>query len=154
MPAADGSLEQRIEQDLKTALLGGDSVRVTTLRGLKAVLLNVKVATGKRDSGLTDDEVLPLLVKEAKKRQESADLYLQGHDQVRADAELTEKAIIEAYLPAPLSEAELSQIIDEVVTETGTDKSAMGRIIGQVKARTQGAADGALIARLVKERLQ
>src|ERR1700738_2854055 len=100
MITSDGSLslEQRIEQDLKTALLGGDSLRVSTLRILKGVLLNVKVATGKRQSGLSDAEVIPLLAKEAKKRQESADLYLQGHDQDRADTELAEKAIIEAYL--------------------------------------------------------
>lgn len=152
--ANQGALEQRIEQDLKTAMLGGDTLRVTTLRSLKATLLNTKVAGGKRETGLTDEEVLPLLAKEAKKRQESADLYIQGHDQVRADAELAEKAIIESYLPAQLSEAELIRIINAVLVETGADKSVMGQVIGQVKARTQGAADGALIARLVKERLQ
>src|ERR1700752_3547961 len=100
-------LEQRLEQDIKTALLAGDKSRALTLRGLKAALLNVKVATGKRESGLTDAEVLPILSKEAKKRQESADLYQQGGNQEKAEAELTEKAIIEEYLPAQLSEAEL-----------------------------------------------
>ena len=153
MAAADGSLEQRIDQDLKTALLGGDNLRVTTLRSLKATLLNTKIATGKRESGLNDAEALPLLAKEAKKRQESADLYVQGNDQARADAELAEKTIIEAYLPAQLSEAELLQVIDEVLAQTGRDKSAMGQIIGKVKDQTQGAADGALIAWLVKEKL-
>jgi uncharacterized protein YqeY len=154
MTTADGTIEQQIERDVKTALLGGDSLRVTTLRGLKAVLLNVKVATGKRETGLTDEEVLPLLAKEAKKRQESADLYLQGRDQARADAELAEKAIIEAYLPPQLSEEAVIRIVDEVLAVTGTDKSVMGQAIGQVKARTQGAADGSLIAKLVKEKLQ
>ena len=92
-------LEQTIEQDLKTALLGGDGVRVTTLRGLKAVLLNVKVATNKRDTGLGDDEVLAQIGKQIKQRQESAEMYVQGGDQGRADKELAEKAILEAYLP-------------------------------------------------------
>ncbi|HYH36131.1 MAG TPA: GatB/YqeY domain-containing protein, partial [Candidatus Saccharimonadales bacterium] len=101
---ADATLEQRLEQDIKDALLSGDKTRATTLRGLKAVLLNVKVAAGKRDSGLTDDEVLPVLSKESKKRQESADLYKQGGDQARAEAELAEKTIIDNYLPAQLSE--------------------------------------------------
>jgi uncharacterized protein YqeY len=148
-------LEDKIEQDLKTALLAGDGQRVTTLRGLKAVLLNVKVATGKRDSGLSDEEVLPQLAKQAKQRQESADMYIQGGDQARADAELAEKAIIEAYLPAQLSEAEITKLIDEVIEQTGAaGQSAMGQVIGQVKGRTGATADGALIARLVKEKLQ
>jgi uncharacterized protein YqeY len=141
-------------KDLKTALLGGDSLRVSTLRVLKGALLNVKVATGKRATGLSDEEVVAVLAKEAKQRQESADLYLQGADQVRADKELAEKAIIEAYLPARLSEAEIVALIDKVIASTGTDKSAMGQIIGQVKQQAGATAAGALIARLVKERLQ
>ena len=148
-------IEQQIEQDLKTALLAGESQKVTTLRGLKSVLLNEKVAKGKRESGLTDEEVLPLLAKEAKKRQESADLYVQGGDQVRADAELAEKSIIEVYLPAQLSEAEIAAVVDEVISETGaTSPQQMGQVIGAVRAKTAGTADGAVIAKLVKEKLQ
>lgn len=148
------SLEQRIEQDLKTALLARDAETVSTLRTIKSVLLNVKVATGKRDSGLTDEEVMPLLAKEAKKRQESADLYVQGGNQAKADAELAEKAIIESYLPKQLSEAEVTQLVDEAIATHGNDKTVMGKIIADVRAKSAGAADGALIARLVKERLQ
>ena len=148
-------LEQTIEQDLKTALLAGDGVRVTTLRGLKAVLLNVKVATNKRDTGLSDDEVLAQVSKQAKQRQESADMYVQGGDQGRADKELAEKAILEAYLPVQLSETEISTLVDEVIAETGaTGQRAMGQVIGQVKQRTGATADGSVIARLVKEKLQ
>ncbi|HEY5442435.1 MAG TPA: GatB/YqeY domain-containing protein [Candidatus Saccharimonadales bacterium] len=147
-------LEAKIEQDLKAALLAGDSQRVSTLRGLKAVLLNVKVATGKREAGLSDDEVLPQLAKQAKQRQESADMYVQGGDQTRADAELAEKAIIDAYLPAQLSEAEIIKLIDEVITQTNASgPQAMGQVIGQVKAKAGATADGGLIARLVKEKL-
>ncbi len=148
-------LEQKIEEDIKTAQLAGDKLRLNTLRSLKATLLNTKVATGKRETGLTDEEVLPLLSKQAKQRQESADMYVQGGDQTRADTELAEKAIIEAYLPAQLSEAEVGGIIDEVIGDTGADSlGAMGQVIGQVKARTGAQAEGSLIARLVKERLK
>lgn len=148
-------LEQKIEQDIKTALLGGDSQRVSTLRGVKAVLLNVKVATGKREAGLSDDEVLVQLSKQAKQRQESADMYVQGGDQARADAELAEKAIIETYLPAQLSETDIAKLIDEAITETGASGPAgMGQVIGQVKQKAGATADGAVIARLAKEKLQ
>jgi len=147
-------LEQRIEQDLKTALLAGDAQRVTVLRGLKSVLLNEKVATGKRESGLKDDEVLPILVKEAKKRQESADLYVQGGSKDRADAELAEKKIIEAYLPEKLGEEEIAQLIDEAIKQTGaTEQKDMGKVIGAVRAKAGASADGALIAKLAKEKL-
>ena len=147
-------LEQRLEADIKAALLAGDSVKVLTLRGLKATLLNNKVAEGTRDSAMSDDQVIALFTKEAKKRQESADMYVQGGSQAKADAELAEKALIETYLPAQLDEAAIKEVIETVVSELGaTDMKAMGQVIGSVKAKTAGAADGGIIARLVKERL-
>jgi len=147
-------LEEKLEQDIKTALLARDAQRVSTLKQVKSVLLNVKVASGKRGSGLSDDEVLPVLAKEAKKRQESADLYIQGGNQERADAELAEKSIIEAYLPAQLSEDEVIRLIENIISETGASgPQAMGPVIGQVKKLAGPGADGATIARLVKEKL-
>lgn len=148
------SLKQQIEDDLKTAMLAGDKILVTTLRGLKAAILNMEVAKGARETGLPDSEITDILVKEAKKRQESADMYVQGNSSERADAELQEKAVIEKYLPQQLNEAEIGAIIDEVINGMG-DVSAqrMGQVIGAVKSRTAGSADGAVIARLVKEKL-
>jgi uncharacterized protein len=153
---ADPTLEQKLEQDIKDALLSGDKTRATTLRGLKAVLLNVKVAQGKRDSGLSDDEVLQVFTKESKKRQESADLYKQGGDTAgRAEAELAEKVIIDAYLPAQLSEAEITKLVEEAIAATGASgPQGMGQVIGQVKAKAGASADGAAIARIAKEKLQ
>jgi uncharacterized protein YqeY len=148
-------LRQQLDDDVKAALLAGDSLKVDTLRGLKAVILYADVAAKKRDTGgISDDEIIPLLAKEAKKRQESADLYVQGGSQERADKELAEKAIIESYLPEQMSEAELTQIIDDVIKEQGAEGvQAMGKVIGAVKAKTGANADGSAIARLVKERL-
>jgi uncharacterized protein YqeY len=148
-------LEQRIEQDLKTALLGGDAQRVTTLRGLKSVILNEKIAKGSRDTAMSDADVQALLAKETKKRQESADLYVQGDSQERADAELAEKAIIETYLPSQLSEDEITKLVEAAIAETGAQGPAgMGQVIGKVKAQAGAAADGALVARIAKEKLQ
>lgn len=147
-------LEQRLEQDLKKSMLAGDAQRVMTLRNLKSAILNVKVATGKREAGLTDEEILPILSKEAKKRQESADFYVQGNSQERADLELAEKAIIEEYLPQQLTVEAVAVIVDEVIASLGVSgPSAMGQVIGQVKAKTGASADGGLIAKIVKEKL-
>lgn len=149
------SLEARISQDLKAAMLAGQQQRVLTLRGIKSSLLYAKVANkNNRDDALPDSEVLALLSRESKKRQESADLYIQGGSQEKADAELAEKAIIDDYLPAQLSESEIKELIENAVTSLGaTTPAQMGQVIGAVKQQAGAAADGALIARLVKERL-
>ena len=148
-------LRQQLQDDVKAAMLSGDALRVETLRSLKTVILYADVAAKKRDTGgIADDEILNLFAKEVKKRQESADLYMQGGSQERADKELAEKAIIETYLPAQMSEADLTAIIDAAIAEQGEGgMQAMGKIIGAVKAKVGNAADGSVIARLVKERL-
>jgi len=147
-------LKQQIEQDLKTALLGGDKLRVTTLRGLKNAVLYAEVAQGKREEGLDDKAVTEVFAKESKKRQESADLYMQGGEKSRAETELEEKAVIDGYLPTQLSEAEINDIINKYISkETVSGMQDMGRTISAVKSEAGAAADGAIIARLVKERL-
>lgn len=148
-------LKARIDQDLKTALLAGDKVLATTLRGLKSVILYAEVAKGVRDEGLSDDEIVTLLSKEAKKRQESADLYLRGSNNEKAEAELAEKKVIEGYLPQQLSDEELTAIIKEAIASTDASGPAvMGQVIGAVKQKTAGQADGARIAQLVKQQLE
>lgn len=148
------SIKEQIDQDLKAAMLGGDKVLATTLRGIKAAILNAEIAEGKRDTGLGDDVVTALLQKEAKKRQESADLYEQGNNAEKREAELAEKTVIEKYLPAQLSEDEIGTLVDEAITTTGAaGMQHMGQVIGIVKAKAGASADGAVIARLVKDRL-
>lgn len=148
-------LKQQIEQDLKEALLGGQKDRATTLRGLKSVILYAEVATGSREQGLSDEQIVQLFAKEAKKRQESADFYVKGGSQERADAELAEKKIIESYLPEQLSDEELLKVIDEAIQSFDVvSPQVMGQVIGKVKQATEGRADGGRIAQLVKERLK
>lgn len=148
-------LKQRLEQDLKKALLAGDKQLATTLRSLKSVILYAEVAKGVREEGLGDDDILTLFAKEAKKRQESADLYQKAGDETRTNAELAEKRIIEGYLPEQLDDATLIEIIDGIITELGVSgPQAMGQVIGQVKQKTANQADGARIAQLVKQRLE
>ncbi len=148
------SIKERIEQDLKSALLGGDKEKATLLRGLKSTILNAEIAGGERDTGLPDDRVIDLLKKEVKSRVESAELYVKGGSQDRADKELSEKSVIEEYLPEQMSDAELEKIVDEAIASTGASGAqAMGQVIGLVKQKTGGVADGARIAQLVKEKL-
>ncbi|MGB4800481.1 MAG: GatB/YqeY domain-containing protein [Candidatus Saccharimonadales bacterium] len=148
-------IKQRLQDDVKTAMLAGDTMRLECLRGLKSTILYAEVAAGKRDEGLSDAEIESLLAKEAKKRQESADLYAKGGAADKADKELSEKAIIEEYLPPQLSEAEVAAVVDEVIAQVKPEGiGQMGQVIGQVKSRLGTAADGSIVARLVKEKLQ
>lgn len=148
------NIKEQIEVDLKQAMLARDKETVSTLRGLKSAILYVEVAEKSREQGLSEDKIVAILQKEAKKRQESADLYKQGGSPDKQQAELNEIKIIEKYLPEQMSEEELSQIISAVIQETGAQGvQAMGSTIGSVKAKVGAAADGAVIAKLVKEKL-
>ena len=148
------SIKTTIDADLKTALLAGDKVLATTLRGVKAATLNTEIAENKREAGLSDDEVMNLLVKEAKKRQESADLYNQGGNIEKAAAETAEKLVIEKYLPAQMDDEALKNLVEAAVAETNAaSMQDMGKVIGLVKQRAGNTADGGRIAQMVKERL-
>lgn len=147
-------MQDKIEQDLKAALLSGDKAKAMTLRTVKSALLNEAISAGARETGLSDQQIQAVLARESKKRQEAADLYKQGGAGDRADAELAEKAVIDGYLPEQLGEAELAKLVEaEIAKLPGAGPQAMGQIIGAVRAKAGPAADGALIARLVKQKL-
>lgn len=150
------SLEDKINQDLRQAMLAKDELRVSVLRSLKSSLLYFKVAEKlDREQPLDDQKVEAVLSKESKKRQESADLYAKGGSQDRAQAELAEKKIIDTYLPQPMSEADLQQVVDKAIKEIKPDgPKDMGKVIGFVKQQVGVAADGSAIAKLVKSSLQ
>ncbi len=149
---AEMTIKEQINANLKQAMLGGDKVLTETLRGIKSAILNVEVAENKRDVGLLDDEVIAILQKESKKRQESAELFKQGGNMDKSNAELAEKQVIEKYLPAQMSDEDLKQLVNQVITELGASgPQAMGQTIGAVKKRSGGLADGGRIAQMVKE---
>lgn len=148
------SLKQQLDADLKQAMLAGDKSLTTTLRGLKSAILYAEVASNKRDEGLSDDEIISLLTKESKKRQESAELYARGGNQSSADAELAEKQIISQYLPKQMDDHALQQLTDKAITETSaTSPQDMGKVIGYIKQKAGATVDGARVAQMVKEKL-
>jgi uncharacterized protein len=148
------SLKSTIDNDLKAALLGGDRFVAEVLRGLKAVILDEEVKLGKRDEGLDDESIEKLIVREVKKRQDSATQYEAAGRPELVEAEKAESKVIEAYLPEQLSEDDIKKTIDETIAAMGVSgPAAMGQVIGAVKGKLGTSADGATIARLVKESL-
>lgn len=148
------ALKEKIAADLKTAMLAKDEAKVTVLRGIKSVILDAEVAEGKRAAGLADAEIEKLLMKEVKKRKEAIDMYQANGRGDLVESEEFEKKVIENYLPKQMTEAEVSEKIDEVMEALGEGEIAqIGVIIGKVKMLVGSAADGATIARLVKEKM-
>jgi uncharacterized protein YqeY len=148
------ALKQRITDDLKAALLGGDRFVGETLRNLKAAILNEEVAQNKRNEGLSDAEVEQIIAREVKKRNESIKLYTQGGRTDLAEDEQKEIDVISVYLPEQLDEAQVKAIVDAAVEQLGASGMAdMGKVIGVVKSKVGNTADGALVAKLVKESL-
>lgn len=148
------TIKEKIDADLKEALLKRETDRVTTLRGLKASILNEEVAKGKRSEGLTDEEVEKLLMSEVKKRREAMDMYEASGRGDLYEEEATEAKILEEYLPEQMSEAELMDEVEDVLAGLPEGEPAnMGKVIGMVKMLVGNKADGATIARVVKEKL-
>lgn len=146
-------LKAQIEQDLKQALLGGDKARAEVLRGLKSAILYEEVAQKVRDTGLPDEQILQVIAREAKKRTESADLYEKAGAIDRAETERSERKVLEVYLPAQLSDNELTAIVEAAIAQLG-EGAHMGQVIGAVKQKVGQQADGGRIATAVKQKLQ
>lgn len=138
---------------MKAALLGGNRFAGEVLRGLKAAILNEEVAQGKRDTGLSDEEVEKIIAREVKKRQESARLYEANDRPELAETEKQEITILAGYLPAQMSEDELVELVEGVIVEMSATAQQMGQVIGAVKAKAGNTADGALVAAIVKRKL-
>lgn len=149
------ALKERINADLKEALLGGDRFKGETLRGLKAALLNEEVAQGKRDEGLDDMAIELIVAREVKKRNESADLYEQNGRTESAADERREAEILSAYLPAQLSSDELRAVVEAAIKQLGANGPGdMGKVIGVVKSKVGNTASGAAVADMVKQILK
>lgn len=148
------ALKELVSNDMKTALLGGNRFEGDTLRNLKAAILNEEVAQNKRDTGLSDAEIEVIIAREVKKRRESIALYEANNRPELAQSEKDEVAVLEKYLPEQLSEADLGKIVDAKIAELGVSGvAAMGQVIGAVKKDVGNSADGATLARLVKDAL-
>jgi hypothetical protein len=149
-------LRDDINNALKDAMKARDERRVSTLRLVNSSLKNADIeARGQGKGPLADDEVLPVLQKMIKQRQESITLYEQGGRNELAQQERDEIAIISAYLPQQLSDDEARAAIAQAITETGAaSMKDMGKVIAALKARYMGRMDFGKASPLVKQMLQ
>ena len=149
------SLEERLKDDIKTAMKAGSKADLEVLRMLISDAKNVAIASGGDRSGIADDVMLKVLQRAVKTRTESCELYAKGGRQDLVDVEMFQIEVIKRYLPAVLSEAEIEVVVDTVILELGArDKSAMGKVIKESMARLKGKAEGSVVSRVVSSRLK
>ncbi|PSL05342.1 hypothetical protein CLV30_104211 [Haloactinopolyspora alba] len=147
------ALKDRLRADLTTAIRNKDEVRKSTIRMTLSAIGNEEVA-GSDARELTDDEVVAVLTREAKRRREAAEAFRAGGRTESAEREESEAAVLAEYLPEPLSEAELGQIIEAAVEQTGADSPRdMGQVMKIVQPQVRGRIEGSAVAAAVKARL-
>ena len=144
------SLFDQISNDIKTAMLARDKQRLEALRGIKKEFIEAKTAKG-ADGELHDDVALKILAKMAKQPRESAQIYAEQNRPDLAGPELAEAAVIESYLPQPMTDAELEAALKEIIAEVGaTSAKEMGKVMGVASKKLAGKADGKAISEKVK----
>ena len=147
------NLFDQVSNDIKSAMLAKDKVRLEALRGIKKEFLEAKTAKG-ADGELTDDMAMKILAKMVKQRKESAQIYTEQNRPDLAEPELAEAAVIETYLPKQMTEEELTEALKAIIAQVGaTPPQEMGKVMGVATKQLAGRADGRAISAKVKELL-
>jgi uncharacterized protein YqeY len=145
------SLIARLEDELKQAMVARANERRDALR---LILSSLRSAEKELQRPLHDDEELQVLQRERKRRVEAAEAFRAGGREEQAEREEEELGVLEEFMPAPLSEAELEEIIDDVIAEVGaTSLNHLGRVMADVMPQVSGRADGSVVSQLVREKL-
>lgn len=146
------SLQDKINEEIKTAMRAKDTVSLESLRAVKSALLLLQTdATAKE---ISQDDEIKLLQRLVKQRKDSANIFTEQGRPDLAEPELLQAAIIEKFLPAQLSEEEVEAIVAKIIAETGASGMAsMGKVMGQASAELAGKADGKTISTIVKKLL-
>ena len=147
------SLENKINESIKDSMKSRDTLRLESLRAVKAGILLEKTKTGSKDQ-VNEAVILKILQKMVKQRNESAKIFSEQKREELANIEISQAKIISEFLPDQLSEIELSVIIDSVIKDLNAESMKdMGKVISNVNQKTSGKAEGKVIAEMVKSKL-
>jgi uncharacterized protein YqeY len=149
------SLKEKIDLDLKNSMKSGDKTRLNAIRSIRATLLEKEVSIRVSGKGvLSDEQEIEVLVSLAKKRRDAIEQFTTGNRPDLAATELAELAVIEEYLPEPVSDDDLRAIVEDIVAKTGaTSMKDIGKVMGQAMKALKGKADGTKVQEIVKSLL-
>ncbi len=146
------SIKKNIQADLKDAMKSGNTEKRDVLRMLDSMIKNVEIEKKKREDGLNDKESLEVIGKAVKQRKDSIQQYTDGGRKDLAEKEQSELDILVEYLPEQMSEEELSNIVKEVIEQTGAkDKGDLGKVMGMIMGKVKGKADGNMVREAVEK---
>jgi uncharacterized protein len=149
------SLKEKIISDLKTAMKAGDTAKRDVLRLLDSAIKNSEIEKKKREEGLSDEEIIEVLSRAVKQRNDSIEQFEKGGRPELAEKEKAEIAIIVEYLPEQLSREDVVASVKNMIAGLGTVSSAdFGKVMGQAMAALKGKADGNMVKEVVKEILE
>jgi uncharacterized protein YqeY len=144
-------LKERLREDMKEALKAKDKVKLSTIRMINSLIKNAEI---EKRGKLTDEEIVQLLMKYAKQRRESIEMYEKGGRQDLVEKEKAELAVVESYLPKQMTEEEIKEIVKEAIEETGASSPKdIGKVMKVVMPKVRGRADGSLVNKIVRDLL-
>ncbi len=147
------ALKDKLKADLSVSMKARDELRLRTIR-MALAAINVEEVAGKEARELSDDEIVKVLTREAKKRREASEAFANAGRKEQAQAELDEQAVLDEYLPAQLSDDELGRLVDEAIEESGAEgPRAMGQVMKVLNPKVAGRAEGGRVAQAVRARL-
>ena len=148
------SLKAAITDAMKNSMRAQEKARLETIRLIQSSIKQVEIDQGKRETGLTDDEILAVLDKMQKQRRDSVEQFVAGNRPDLAEKEEAEMAIIQEFLPKALTESEVEQLIKDAMAATGAKAMAdMGKLMAELKPKLQGRADMSKVSGQIKKLL-
>ena len=149
------SLKEKIDQDLKSSMKSGDKTRLNAVRSIRAALLEKEVSIRVGGTAvLTEEQELEVLVSLAKKRRDAIEQFTAGNRLDLAETEQAELAVLEEYLPAPVSDEEVTTVIQDIITKSGAaSMKEMGKVMAEAMKALKGKADGTKVQQIVKSLL-
>lgn len=149
------TLKERINEDLKAAMKAGDKIRLEAVRAIKKDIIEKETAEKRAQRGdLTPEEEIEVLTTMVKRRRDSIEQFKQAGRNDLADEEIKQLAVIEQYLPAQLSEAEVKDVLQRIISQVGaTSAKDVGKVMGAAMKELKGRADGSMVQKIAKELL-
>ena len=147
-------LKDKIQEDLKQAMMAKDELKLSTVRMLKSAIQYHEIQKGGAGYEATDEDVIEVIGREVKKRNEAIELYKKGRREELAQKEEKELEILKTYLPEQMSEDEIRKLVQETISSTGASGiQDMGKVMGALMPKVKGRADSSFVSTLVKEKL-
>lgn len=147
-------LKEQIRDELKQAMFAKEELRLSVIRMLLSAITYYEIDKGGAGYEATDEDVLSVIGKQVKQRKDSIEQFEKAGRQELADKEKQEMVMLEKYLPAQMTEEEVRVLIDEAITQTGASSPQdLGKVMGYLSPKTKGKADGAMVSRIVREKL-